>query len=81
MAAANTPYLVSDDFNYEIWAPIVKATLVEKGLWNVVENGIQPDRRNLVVKDKEALEVLRSSLPDSAFRTTLWASSSSAKDL
>lgn len=49
MAAANTQTLedvVSDDLNYEIWAPIVKATVVEKGLWDVVENGIPPDPSN-----------------------------------
>ncbi|CAA7013202.1 unnamed protein product [Microthlaspi erraticum] len=46
MAAANIPTLrdaVSDDLNYEVWAPIVKRTLAEKGLWDVVENGTPPD--------------------------------------
>ncbi|XP_018465952.2 uncharacterized protein LOC108837398 [Raphanus sativus] len=43
MAAANTQDGVSDDLNYETWAPTVKTTLVEKGLWDVVENGLPPD--------------------------------------
>ncbi|KAG7582763.1 Zinc finger CCHC-type [Arabidopsis suecica] len=41
MAAAKKPTLqdvVSDDLNYELWAPTMKTTLTEKGLWDVVEN-------------------------------------------
>ncbi|CAF2099632.1 unnamed protein product [Brassica napus] len=41
MATANEPTpqeVVFDDLNYEAWAPIMKATLVERGLWDVVEN-------------------------------------------
>ncbi|CAH2053168.1 unnamed protein product [Thlaspi arvense] len=93
MASAN----VSDDLDYEIWAPAAKATLMEKGLWDVVENGVPPDPskipelaatiqaeelskwRDLVVKDIKALQVLQSSLRDSAFRKTL--SASSAKEV
>ena len=44
MAAANKQQVdVSDDLNYEIWARIAKTTLTEKGLWDVVENGVPPD--------------------------------------
>ncbi|XP_018487621.2 uncharacterized protein LOC108858151 [Raphanus sativus] len=43
MAAANTQDGVSDDLNYETWAPTAKSTLVEKGLWDVVENGLPPN--------------------------------------
>ncbi|CAL9221683.1 unnamed protein product [Arabidopsis halleri] len=46
MAATKKPTLqdvVSDDLNYERWAPIVKANLTEKGLWDVVENGVPPN--------------------------------------
>lgn len=46
MAATKTATIkdvVSDDLNYEIWAMIVKTRLVEKGLWDVVENGIPPN--------------------------------------
>ncbi|KAL0899505.1 hypothetical protein Bca101_083466 [Brassica carinata] len=43
MAAANTEDGVSDDLNYETWAPTAKTTLVEKGLWDVVENGVPQD--------------------------------------
>ncbi|KAG7582764.1 Zinc finger CCHC-type [Arabidopsis suecica] len=46
MAATKTPTLqdvVSDDLNYERWAPIVKTNLTEKGLWDVVENGVPPN--------------------------------------
>lgn len=43
MAAANAQDGVSDDLNYEAWAPTAKTTLVEKGLWDVVENGLPPD--------------------------------------
>lgn len=32
-----------DDLKYETWAPIMKATLTEVGLWDVVENGVPPD--------------------------------------
>ncbi|CAA7013201.1 unnamed protein product [Microthlaspi erraticum] len=39
MAAAN----LTDDLDYEIWAPVTKTTLIEKGLWDVVENGVPPD--------------------------------------
>ncbi|XP_010488087.1 PREDICTED: uncharacterized protein LOC104765989 [Camelina sativa] len=34
---------VSDDFDYEIWDPTTKATLIDQGLWDVVENGVPPD--------------------------------------
>ncbi|CAE5968009.1 unnamed protein product [Arabidopsis arenosa] len=46
MAATKTPTLqdvVSDNLNYERWAPIVKTNLTEKGLWDVVENGVPPN--------------------------------------
>ncbi|XP_023642461.1 uncharacterized protein LOC111831656 [Capsella rubella] len=47
MAAANQQRqqeeAVSDDFDYETWAPSMKTTLTEKGLWDVVENGVPPD--------------------------------------
>jgi len=46
MRAANPMTLqdvVSDDLNYEIWAHIMKTSLVEKGLWYVVKYGIPPD--------------------------------------
>lgn len=98
MAAAKIhDAVVSDDLNYEIWAPIAKTILTEKGLWNVVENGVPPDPskipelaatiqveelskwRDLAVKDMKALQILQSSLTDSAFRKTL--SAASAKDL
>ncbi|KAL1197401.1 hypothetical protein V5N11_011987 [Cardamine amara subsp. amara] len=98
MAAANVKEdAVTDDLNYEIWARIAKTTLVEKGLWDVVENGVPPDPskipelgatiqvedlskwRDLVSKDMKALQILQSSLTDSAFRKTL--SASSAKDV
>lgn len=39
MAKANN----SDEFDYEIWAPVAKTRLIEKGLWDVVENGVPPD--------------------------------------
>lgn len=29
-----------DDLKYETWASIVKVTLAEVGLWDVVENGV-----------------------------------------
>lgn len=32
-----------DDLKYETWASIVKITLAEVGLWDVVENGVPPD--------------------------------------
>ncbi|CAL9221691.1 unnamed protein product, partial [Arabidopsis halleri] len=98
MAAAKIhDAVVSDDLNYEIWAPIAKTTLTEKGLWDVVENGVPPNPskipelaasiqaeefskwRDLAVKDMKALQILQSSLTDSAFRKTL--SATSAKDL
>ncbi|CAA7013200.1 unnamed protein product [Microthlaspi erraticum] len=43
MAAASVHDAVSDDFDYEMWAPTMKTTLVEKKLWDVVENGVSPD--------------------------------------
>ncbi|XP_010430747.1 PREDICTED: uncharacterized protein LOC104714986 [Camelina sativa] len=43
MAAANKENAVSDDLNYEEWAPTVKKRLVQSGLWNVVANGVPPD--------------------------------------
>lgn len=46
MATANEPTpqeVVFDDLNYEAWAPIMKATLVERGLWDVVENVAPPN--------------------------------------
>ncbi|KAL1197400.1 Retrovirus-related Pol polyprotein from transposon TNT 1-94 [Cardamine amara subsp. amara] len=43
MATANTQDAFSDDLNYEIWAQTTKATLIEKGLWDVVENGVSQD--------------------------------------
>ncbi|XP_020871918.1 uncharacterized protein LOC110225909 [Arabidopsis lyrata subsp. lyrata] len=98
MAAANKQQDdVFDDLNYEIWVRIAKTTLTEKGLWDVVENGVPPDPskipelgatiqpeeiskwRDLAMKDMKALQILQSSLTDSAFRKTL--SASSAKDL
>ncbi|VVA98927.1 unnamed protein product [Arabis nemorensis] len=33
----------SDEFDYEIWAPVAKTTLIEQGLWDVVETGVPPD--------------------------------------
>ncbi|XP_023641339.1 LOW QUALITY PROTEIN: uncharacterized protein LOC111831448 [Capsella rubella] len=39
--------VVSGDLNYEQWATIVKATLAEKGLWDVVEHGIPPNPLNI----------------------------------
>ncbi|KAL1197582.1 hypothetical protein V5N11_012156 [Cardamine amara subsp. amara] len=97
MAAANIEDAFSDDLNYKIWAQTTKATLLEKGLWDVVENGVPPDPskipelattiqpqelsrwRDLTVKDMNALQILQSSLTDSAFKKTL--SASSAKDV
>ncbi|XP_010466319.1 PREDICTED: uncharacterized protein LOC104746521 [Camelina sativa] len=88
---------VSDDLNYGIWARITKTTLTEKGLWDVVENGVPPDPskvpelaatiqpeellewRDLALKDMKALQILQSTLTDSAFRKTL--SASSAKEV
>ncbi|CAN6999978.1 unnamed protein product [Brassica rapa subsp. trilocularis] len=87
---------MSDELNFETWAPSTRTKLIQKGLWDVVENGVPPDPsknpklsatiqpeelskwRDLVVKDTKALQVLQSSLPNSAFRKTL--SASSAKD-
>ncbi|CAN7047172.1 unnamed protein product [Brassica oleracea var. botrytis] len=87
---------ISGELNFETWAPSTKTTLIRKGLWEVVENGVPPDPsknpklsatiqpeelskwRDLVVKDTKALQVIQSSLPNSAFRKTL--SASSAKD-
>ncbi|CAD5323692.1 unnamed protein product [Arabidopsis thaliana] len=46
MAVVNLPTLqdvVSDELNYEIWAPIMKTSLAEKGLWDIVKYGIPPD--------------------------------------
>ncbi|KAL1197399.1 hypothetical protein V5N11_011985 [Cardamine amara subsp. amara] len=43
MAATKIQDIVSDYLNYELWAPIVKTELVEKELWDVVENGIPPN--------------------------------------
>ncbi|BAB01443.1 unnamed protein product [Arabidopsis thaliana] len=44
MAAANKQHdAFSDDFDYEIWSSVTKATLTEKELWDVVENGVPPD--------------------------------------
>ncbi|CAL9221682.1 unnamed protein product [Arabidopsis halleri] len=100
MAAAKKPTLqdvVSDDLNYELWAPTMKTTLTEKGLWDVVENLIPADLskiselatetppedlpkwRDFMGKDREALKILQSCLPDSVLRLTLEANS--AKDL
>ncbi|XP_010420432.1 PREDICTED: uncharacterized protein LOC104706010 [Camelina sativa] len=88
---------VSDDLNYEIWARITKTTLTEKGLWDVVENGVPPDPskvpelaatiqpeelsewRDVALKDIKALQILQSTLTDSAFRKTL--SAYSAKEV
>ncbi|XP_018487620.1 uncharacterized protein LOC108858150 [Raphanus sativus] len=33
----------SDELNFETWAPKTKTTLIQKGLWDVVENGVPPD--------------------------------------
>ncbi|XP_010468334.2 PREDICTED: uncharacterized protein LOC104748380 [Camelina sativa] len=88
MAATKAPIsqqdVVSDDLNYELWARTVKARLVEKGLWAVVENGISPADPSKIPelaaatiqpedlsKEKEALQILQSSLPDSVLRKTL----------
>lgn len=78
--------VISVDLKYEVWAPMVKATLTKKGLWDVVPElaaTIQAQElskwRDLVRKDTKALQILQCSLPDSVFRTTLSASSS--KDL
>lgn len=72
----------------------MKATLVETGLWDVVENGIPPDPskipelsateqlskwRALVIKVMKALQILLLGLPDSPIREFL--SASSAKDV
>ncbi|XP_019097066.1 PREDICTED: uncharacterized protein LOC104765987 [Camelina sativa] len=96
MAATKTPTqqdVVSDDLTYELWARTVKAILVEKGLWDVVENGIPPDPSKIpelaaatiqleeLSKDKEALQILRSSLPDSLRKTLETTSTTSAKHL
>ncbi|KAG7582765.1 hypothetical protein ISN44_As08g023300 [Arabidopsis suecica] len=43
MAAANTHDAFSGDFDYEIWSSVTKTTLIEKGLWDVVENGVPRD--------------------------------------
>ncbi|CAD5323690.1 unnamed protein product [Arabidopsis thaliana] len=46
MAAAKKPTLqdvVSDELNYELWAPTLKNALTEKGLWDVVENLMPAD--------------------------------------
>ncbi|CAA7013190.1 unnamed protein product [Microthlaspi erraticum] len=43
MAAAKKQITVSDDLNYETWAPIAQKRLVENGLWDVVVNGVSPD--------------------------------------
>ncbi|CAG7876857.1 unnamed protein product [Brassica rapa] len=100
MAIGNEPTpqeVVLDDLNYEAWAPIMKATLVERGLWDVVENVAPPNLlsmpeiaatiqakdlspwRDFVVKDTKAIHILQCSVPDSVFRQTLNAAS--AKDL
>ncbi|XP_018487619.2 uncharacterized protein LOC108858149 [Raphanus sativus] len=91
--AAFSKKKISDELNFETWAPKTKTTLIQKGLWDVVENGVPPDPsknpklsasiqpeelskwRDLVVKDTKALQVMQSSLPNSAFRKTLSASS------
>ena len=95
-AMAASTKKISGELNFETWAPSTKTTLMQKGLWEVVENGVPPDPsknpklsatiqpeelskwRDLVVKDTKALQVIQSSLPNSAFRKTL--SASSAKD-
>lgn len=35
--------VISDDLNIEVWSAMMKTTLTEKGLWDVVENGVPPD--------------------------------------
>ena len=93
---ASSKKKISDELNFETWAPATRTKLIQKGLWDVVENGVPPDPsknpklsatiqpeelskwRDLVVKDTKALQVIQSSLPNSAFRKTL--SASSAKD-
>lgn len=35
--------LVSSELNYDLWSTMMKSTLMEKQLWDVVENGIPPD--------------------------------------
>ncbi|XP_023642081.1 uncharacterized protein LOC111831581 [Capsella rubella] len=43
MAAVNIQDGVSDDFDYEHWAPITRKKLVENGVWDVVQNGVSPN--------------------------------------
>lgn len=46
MVTSRTPLLydvVADDLNFEVWSAMMKTKLTEKGLWDVVENGISPD--------------------------------------
>lgn len=45
-SAARRPNLqdiISDDLNIEVWSAMMKTTLTEKGLWDVVANEIPPD--------------------------------------
>ncbi|XP_023642080.1 uncharacterized protein LOC111831580 [Capsella rubella] len=43
MAAVNVQDGVSDDFDYEHWAPITKTRLVEDEVWDVVQSGVSPN--------------------------------------
>ncbi|CAA7013191.1 unnamed protein product [Microthlaspi erraticum] len=43
MAAANKQIAVSDELNYETWAPIAQKRLEENGVWDVVVNGVPSD--------------------------------------
>ncbi|CAA7013203.1 unnamed protein product [Microthlaspi erraticum] len=85
---------VSADLNYEVWSAMMKTTLTEEGLWDVVQNGVPPDPskkpatlqveelcrwREIVRRDMKALQILQSGLTESVFRETL--SASSAKEL
>ncbi|XP_010468335.1 PREDICTED: uncharacterized protein LOC104748381 [Camelina sativa] len=98
MAATKTPIsqqdVVSDDLTYELWARTMKAILVEKELWAVVENGIPPADPSEITElaaatiqpeelseDKEALQILLSSLPDSLRKTLETTTTASAKHL
>ncbi|CAF1705239.1 uncharacterized protein LOC106389356 [Brassica napus] len=47
MEAANKQIPLSDDLNYQQWAPIAKKKLVENGVWDVVTSGVPFDPTKL----------------------------------
>ncbi|XP_010509588.1 PREDICTED: uncharacterized protein LOC104785981 [Camelina sativa] len=42
-SAARIQDIISDELNIEVWLAVMKTTLTEKGLWDVVANGIPPN--------------------------------------